>query len=66
MLRPWMLTLSLLTAGCAPLPHQTHTQQAPPECLSHADEIDCTWRDVRDARPPAGDSAALNPANRPS
>lgn len=49
MLKSVALLLCLLASGCAVShPHQTKNVDAPPECSSHDDEIDCTWNDVHE------------------
>ena len=49
MLKPVALVVCLLLSGCAvPRHHQAKNLNAPPECISHDSEIDCTWNDVPD------------------
>jgi len=50
MLKSVALLFCLLLSGCA-VPHhpQAKNSNPPPECASHGDEIDCTWREVPDS-----------------
>lgn len=47
MLKPFAMLFCLLLSGCA-VPHHSQAKNlnAPPECASHGDEIDCTWSEV--------------------